>query len=508
MSAAPSLPTRRRLLAGRFSARDAVVAALVLLLWTVVGATWFLRTYLGLVTPDQVLFHLQNGGLDYADPRMLWRACRCLAAVLALTALSLFLLRRMKRWHRLSLLAVLGAGAVVSVNATVSDPCQPEPDGGDYLARHYVDPGRVDLQLPADKPDVLVVFVESLDEDYTRPREPRAALLPRLTRMQDDFQTLGDLRNLSGASWTVGGMFTALCGLPLQPVGLMSHNSLEYSRRFFEGGRCLTDLLAARGWDISFYGGASLKFAGKGRFLEDHHVARRFGAEQWQQQGLTVPPAGWGLLDSDLAEQAWADMRRPREHGEPRMSLLLTVDTHGPSGAHDRGCIASAGDLGVADDEDDDEPADVMREALRCTDRVVARLVERFVAERDGRPKVVWIMGDHLNPEPMLDGELVPEAHGRTVFHALARYDAQGRALPADDLQRQFTHVDILPTLAEAIGLRWQPQAHHLGLGVSLLAEPRQPTLAESEGMARVNGRLSCRSPLFQRMWMNAVNAV
>lgn len=478
--------------------RAALLAALVLLLWTVVGTSWFLRTYLGLVTADQVLYHLQNGGLDYADPRMLWRACRCLMAVLALTVLSLLLLRRMKRWHGRALLALLGTGAVVSVNATVSDPCQPEPDGGDYLARNYVDPGRVGVQAPEVKPDVLVVFVESLDEGYTRPREPQAALLPRLTRMQDDFQTLGELRNLSGASWTVGGMFSALCGLPLQPVGLMSHNSLEYSRRFFDGGQCLTDLLAARGWDISFYGGASLKIAGKGRFLQVHHVARRFGAEQWQQRGVAVPAAGWGLLDSDLAELAWADMQRPRKAGEARLSLLLTVDTHGPSGAHDGGCIAAD------DNDEDDEPADVMREALRCTDRVVAGLVERFIAQRDGRPKVVWIMGDHLNPEPLLDGELQPEPRGRTVFHALARYDARGRALPGDDLQREFTHVDILPTLAEAIGLRWAQQPHRLGLGVSLLAGAGQPTLAERDGMAVVNGRLSCRSPLFQRLWMKA----
>lgn len=478
--------------------RAVVLAALVLLLWAIVGTSWFLRTYLGLVTTDQVLYHLQNGGLDYADPRMLWRACRCLLAVLGLTLVSLFLLRRMQRWHGRALLALLGAGAVVSVNATVSDPCQPEPDGGDYLARHYVDPGRVDVQPPALKPDVLVVFVESLDEGYTRPREPHAALLPRLTRMQDDFQTLGELRNLSGASWTVGGMFSALCGLPLQPVGLMSHNSLEYSRGFFQGGQCLTDLLAAQGWEISFYGGASLKFAGKGRFLQDHHVARRFGAEQWQQRGVPVPVAGWGLLDSDLVEQAWADMQRPRQVDVPRMSLLLTVDTHGPSGAHDGGCLP--GD----DADEDDEPADIMREALRCTDRVVARLVERFIAQRDGRPKVVWIMGDHLNPEPLLNGELQPEPHGRTVFHALARYDAQGRALPADDLQREFTHVDILPTLAEAIGLRWSSQPHRLGLGTSLLAGPGQATLAERDGMAVVNGRLSCRSPLFQRLWMKA----
>ena len=484
-------------------ARAALLAAVVLLLWTVVGATWFLRTYLGLVTPDQVLFHLQNGGLDYADPRMLWRACRCLAAVLALTALSLVMLRRMKRWHGRALLALLGTGAVVSVNATVSDPCQPEADGSDYLARHYVDPGRVGVRAPAQRPDVLIVYVESLDQAYTQPRRPEVPLLPQLSRLQDDFQTLGELHNLSGASWTVGGLFTTLCGVPLQPVGLMSHNSLEYSRRFFPGGRCLTDLMADAGWEISFYGGASLKFAGKGRFLQDHHVDRRFGAEEWRQQGVAVPAAGWGLLDSELGERAWADMQRPRRDGAPRLSLLLTVDTHGPAGTTDPGCAEPGAADGLEDDEETPS-AEVMREALRCTDRVVATLVARFLAQRDGRPKVVWIQGDHLNPEPLLTSELEPEPQGRTVFYALARYDADGHALPVPDLQRRFTHVDVLPTLAEAVGLRWQAAPHRLGLGVSLLAEPRQATLVEQEGLPTLNGRLSCRSPLFQRLWFQA----
>lgn len=477
-------------------ARAALLAVLVLLLWSVVGTSWFLRTYLGPVTPDQVLFHLQNGGLDYADPRMLWRACRCLMAVLALTGASLWLLRRMRRWHGRALLAVLGMGAVVSVQATVSDPCEPEPDGGDYLARHYVDPRDVGAQPPAAKPDVLVVFVESLDEAYTRPRAPGAALLPQLTRLQDEFQTLGELHNLSGASWTVGGMFSALCGVPLQSVGLMSHNSLEYSRRFFQGGQCLTDLMASAGWDISFYGGASLKFAGKGRFLQDHQVARRFGAEEWRRRGVAVPSEGWGLLDSELLAQAWADMQRPRQGDAPRMSLLLTVDTHGPNGAHDVSCLP--GD----DVDEDDEPVDIMREALRCTDHVVAQLVQRFLAQRDGRPKVVWVQGDHLNPEPLLDAELQPQPRGRTVFHALVRVDAKGHPLPVEDQQRNFTHVDILPTLAEAIGWRWQREPHRLGLGVSLLAQPASATLAEQDGMATLNARLSCRSPLFQRLWM------
>jgi hypothetical protein len=64
-----------------------------------------------------------------------------------------------------------------------------------------------------------------------------------------------------------------------------------------------------------------------------------------------------------------------------------------------------------------------------------------------------------------------------------------------------FSHFDVMPTLAEAAGLRWTPQAHRLGLGVSLLAPQAPPTLLERSGRELLDARLSCPSPLFQRLW-------
>lgn len=469
--------------------------ALYALLFVITG-TWFLRKYLGPVTWDQALFHLQHGGLDYSDPRMLSRAWRYLGGTLLLTLLLLAALRCAGRRGCLALWGLLGLGAAASVAATVKNPCL--PGDGDYLARNYVDPSSLAMQAPAaaQRPDILLVFVESLDEAYTRPRDAAEAPLPRLSHWHEAHQTFGALRNLSGASWTVGGLFSALCGVPLQPVGLMSRQSFEYSQQFFDQGRCLTDLLAAQGWDISFYGGASLQFAGKGRFLASHRVQRRFGREQWQARGVAVPAEGWGLLDSTLSEQAWVDMNRPRRADEPRMHIVLTVNTHGPAGSEDPGCAPPR-----AEQADVAAPV-LMGDALRCTDRMIEQLARRFAERADGRPKVVWIMGDHLAPQQLLADRLMPPVDGaRTVFHVLARFDGQGRELPAPDAQRQFSHVDVLPTLAEAAGLSWAPQAHRLGLGVSLLAPGAPATLVERDGFETADGRLACHSPLFARLW-------
>lgn len=489
----------------------------LVLLFGVIAGSAFLRAYFGPVTADQLAFHLRHGGLSYADPRFALRAVRWGLGVALLVGSAALLLACLGRRGRQGVWAVLGTWAAASVAATVTDPCRPEAGATDPLARHYVDPGSLRVARAAGAaPDVLVVFVESLDQSYARPDQPDASDIPGLSRLQRQAQTFGELRNLSGASWTVGGIFTALCGVPLGRIGLMSTHALEYAQHFFRGGTCLTDLLVAQGWEASFYGGASLRFAGKGQFLADHGVQRRFGREQWQAMGVPVPTAGWGLLDSELAEQAWRDMNRPRAGQAPRLSLLLTVNTHGPSGFRDPGCAGGGSAAGAEEDldeagdllgQDPDDPVSVsgvarMRAALRCSDAAVTRLVERFIAQRDGRPKVVWVMGDHLTPKPLPEVALPPAARPRTVFHVLLRIDAAGRPLPARSARRQFTHADVMPTLAEAAGLRWAPHPQRMGVGVSLLHPQGAATLAETMGFERMDGALSCPSPVFERLWM------
>ena len=476
-------------------------ALLLLLLLALLVGSWFVRTYFGQVSASQLLTHLQHGGLDQAESRMIARAWRWGLGTLLLGLLCWLALRRLPRLARRALWLLLGAGAAVSVGATVREDCAGAAGLPDFVAQHYVDPGRQRVEsLPgAMRPDVLLVFVESLDAAYAQPADPSQPLIPRLAQWSRERQG-GELTNLRSVNFTMAGLFGVLCGLPLQPVGLMSLHSFEHAERFFAGGRCLTDLMAEQGWQISFFGGASLRFAGKGKFFATHGVARRFGREEWAARGLPMPEQGWGLLDGALGAQVWQDMQSQpaRADAAPRMDIVLTVDTHGPAGMEDSDCAPLQ----------DPSPGDaaLMRLSLRCSDRVVHQLVQRFLSRADGRPKLVWVMGDHVAPVQLLGDELAPAARGRpAVFHAALLQDAQGRQhrlLP--ESARSFSHFDVMPTLAEAVGLSWQPQAHRLGLGVSLLAREQPPTLLESQGRAELDARLSCPSPLFQRLWLAA----
>jgi phosphoglycerol transferase len=476
---------------------DAGWWALVLGAALLVGMTGFIRQHFGPVTTDQVSYHLSHGGVEWADPKILVRAMRWALGALALGLLVVWAVRRRRSLVRRSALALLLGTAGWSLWATVATPCPTHTDHDPLLG--YVDPALQQFKRAGPTPDLLIVFVESLEEAYADRSAFDEVLVPSLAGLRAQHVDFGDLRQLSGASWTMAGMFATLCGLPLQSVGLNTAKGTEFASRFFGGGHCLTDVLQAQGWDTAFYGAASLDFAGKGRFLAEHGVRHRFGRQEWQSAGLAAPSSGWGLRDSTMLDAAWQHMSRPGLPERPRAHIVLTVDTHGPQGVVDAACRP---DLAAQTDPD---PAEVMRAALRCSDQAVANLVERFVRQATGRPKVALVMGDHLSTPHPLSGPLQEMAthQPRNVFHLLARWDASGQrmASAAADSPRIFTHLDLLPTLAEALGLRWQPQPHRLGLGVSLLSNEPLPTRAEQWGPQALDGQLNCPSPVFRAVW-------
>lgn len=471
--------------------------ALVIGAALVLGVTGFIRQHFGPITLDQVSFHLSHGGVEWADPKILVRATRWGIGAIILGLIVVWAGRRSGRLVRQSTLAVLMGTAGWSLWATVEAPCTSEP-GQDPLSG-YVDPAQQQFSQAGPAPDLLIVFVESFEEAFADRSAFDDVLAPSLAGLREQHQDFGDLRQLTGASWTMAGMFATLCGLPLQSVGLNTAKGTEYASRFFGGGHCLTDLLRARGWDTAFYGAASLDFAGKGKFLAEHGVRHRFGRQEWQAAGWAPPAQGWGLRDSTMLEAAWQHMSRPGPRERPRVHIVLTVDTHGPHGMVDPACQPQ-----LAAQEQPD-PAEVMRAAVRCSDRAVVQLVERYARHVTGRPKVALVMGDHLSKPHPLYGPLqrLEQRQSRNVFHLLARWDAAGRRLPtpAPSAQRIFTHLDLLPTLAETLGLHWQPQPHRLGLGVSLVSPQPLPTRAEQWGPKVLDSQLSCPSPMFRNLW-------
>ena len=83
---------------------------------------------------------------------------------------------------------------------------------------------------------------------------------------------------VTGTSWTTAGIIAGQCGFGVRGGIHFGNNSrLASVNRPYPNAECLGDLLKQNGYQTAFFGGASLAFGGKGKFLSAHGFDRVYG---------------------------------------------------------------------------------------------------------------------------------------------------------------------------------------------------------------------------------------
>ncbi|WP_136247189.1 sulfatase-like hydrolase/transferase [Halomonas borealis] len=447
-----------------------------LILW---GLYAYLAGSFGSVDLGAVFFHLQAGIEEHGGHGRLVAATLYTLGILAVLAAFIWLVRadsRWARWERL-LAVVLLVGNPLLLGLGQRGAALITEDGA-WLERHYVSP---EIHSAADDPpNLLVLYLESLERTYAdRERFGDAyAPLAELGRRGVVFE---GVRQLDNTGWTMAGMIASQCGTPLMPAGLLHDSQFDPLERVVPGVDCLGDLLAARGYDLSYLGGASTRFAGKGRFYTDHGVARVSGRETLAPR-LEDPDYlnSWGLYDDSLYDFTLEEIRRREAEGGPWGVIALSLGTHPPAGHPARACEARQG-------EHDGE--DILY-AVECSAWLVKRLVERLEAEGLLANTLVVIASDHLSMRVSAWESLIAGPRANTLM--LLHNDLVPRRL-----RREASTMDTLPTVLEAMGFGLEH--HRAGLGVSLLST--EPTLVERHGLKPLNARLKEETALQRRLW-------
>lgn len=327
----------------------------------------------------------------------------------------------------------------------------------DRFAERYVDPARVAVQPMGPHRNLILIYVESLEEAYGHVHLFGRDLLAPLRRIGGE--SFGALRQAPGTNWTIAGMVASQCGVPLKVYSEHDLPPNDAARVFLPGATCLGDLLQPRGWRNVFLGGAPLSFAGKGRFLRDHGYAEAYGRDEWERAGIQAGESNeWGLYDSALFRRARSKLEQLYRSGQPFNLTLLTLDTHNPHGFMSPECRRS----GARD----------FAGIVECTSEEIAAFVH-FAADRGYlADTVVVIVGDHLAvPNPVYDR--LQQAGERRIFgHVLAQPAPAFFGGP-------LTGFDLYPTLVQLLGL--QVEGGRLGLGRSVLRDGGAPASVSPE---------------------------
>ena len=343
---------------------------------------------------------------------------------------------------------------------------------------YYVQPTEDILTAPAQKKNLLCIYMESMENTYASVEDggfQPVNYIPNLTALAaenvsfSDSDRLGGAHNTSGTGWTVAALFATSSGLPFRFPGV--GNDMDRHALFASGVTSLGDLLAAQGYEQEFLCGSPGNYAGRADYYAQHGGARIYDYDAAISNG-DIPAdhyVWWGYEDKYLYEIAKKELKRMAADDAPFALTMLTVDTH-----HVGGYVC-----GLCGDEYENQTANV----VRCADRQIADFLDWCKEQDFYDDTLIVVLGDH----PRMDSELVEgiEGYDRTNYNLFLNVDA---ALTdgAQTANRLYTPMDLFPTIFAALGN--QIDGDRLGIGTNLFSS--RPTLCEELGYDVLSGEI------------------
>ncbi|MFT5221654.1 MAG: phosphoglycerol transferase, partial [Gammaproteobacteria bacterium] len=289
-------------------------------------------------------------------------------------------------------------------------------------------PGEIKLQ---NRPDIIYLYAEGLERSFLDD-ELFPGLAPNLRRLESSTLHFTNIDRVYGTGWTVAGMVASQCGLPLLPVA-----NANQPGTFMPKAYCLGDILKENGYQLSYLGGASLRFGGKGNFYQTHQFDTVLGREQWLDLLPEIPPLNdWGLYDDDLFPLVKTHIEELKLQSQPYALMLLTLDTHPPDGYPSASCK----NMPYSDG------SNPMLNAVHCSDLRISEFVETL-QKMPGMDNTIIIVGsDHLMPNHAAYEQLEKNPTRRNLLFAL------GTGIEPQAVDRYASTMDITPTLLGLIG--------------------------------------------------------
>lgn len=467
--------------------RLGLLACLAVLLTRV--PVWISGTF-GVISFEQFVYHFQSSttGVPWRLIRSGFRELllKPLVAYALVYVLAKFVLpatRNAKRYLDYCLVgAFLTASSVGIVQSWQilslsqilnSDKSGKFPKDYDWMSAMYQAP--VIYPKAGLKPHNLVwIYVESL-EDFRVSREKHPVLFNFKTNV-DNFH------NLPGTGWTIGGIVSSQCGIPLMPFGLFSGNGFGDTPSFLRNATCLGDVLKKNKYQTVFIGGADSKFAGKDSFLNNHGFEKIIGkTEIGANLSVKNPKNWWGYADNDILNITFDEIQRLKKSNQPFYLSALTLDTHGPIGFLSDHCRSR----GYAENIDD---------IFNCEIEQIEEFIDRIKKLGIMENTVVVLSGDHPFMAPKKIGlNFIFEKNKiqeRKIYIAILRPDGKKLEVSA------MNHFDMFPTVLSAMG--FGVEGHHAGLGTDVYSANSMSSKTEKNNLSSM---LRQPSQIYRALW-------
>ncbi len=350
-----------------------------------------------------------------------------------------------------------------------------------FIEENYVDPKSVKITFPDKKRNLIYIYLESMETTYMD-RENGGNqdinLIPELTELAkkhisfSDKETLGGAYQVSGASWTIAGMFSQTTGFPLK-MPIDSNSYIGY-KEFLPNVYTLGDILEENGYNQMLMLGSDAKFAGRDSFFKTHgnYIIRDYYSAKKDKIISKNHYEFWGMEDSYLFEYAKKELTELSKKDEPFNLTMLTVNTHFPDGYVEKSCKE------VIENND-------YANSIACSSKQVGDFIS-WVKEQDFYENTTIVLtGDHLS----MANNIMFDNADRKIYNVFIN--------PAIDSNhtnnKKFTSFDMFPTTLASLGA--DIDGDRLGLGTNIYSEKK--TLIEKYDIDYVNAELQKKSTFY-----------
>lgn len=462
---------------------------------------WMLKTWTGL-TMDELLYHL-NTSLGGTNPDMIRDfVYYCVVIAVAGCAVMCVVCAALKKRKILyqSLLCISCViaviGIVVSIHNVwttldVSAYAENKSTYSTFIDDNYVDPRDVTLTFPAQKRNLIYIFLESMENTYADQENGgdfQENLIPELTQISEkneNFSGTDDMLNggypMPGTTWTIGAMFGQSTGLPLNiPI---SQNSMDTQESFFPDIVSLGDILENAGYTQTLMIGSEATFGGRKLYYEEHGDYEIWDYIYASETGM-IPSdyrVWWGYEDKRLFEYAKEKLLDLSDSDQPFNFTLLTADTHFEDGYLCEDCPDTYGE-------------NVYANVMACSSKKVAEFIQWIQQQSFYENTTIVISGDHLTMDSDFC-EDVSEDYQRKVYTAYINSAAESDSTG----YRSYTTFDNFPTTLASLGV--QIEGERLGLGTNLFSG--RACLSEVYGYETEATEVSKSSKLMEELTEN-----
>ncbi|NBX17588.1 MAG: LTA synthase family protein [Proteobacteria bacterium] len=317
--------------------------------------------------------------------------------------------------------------SLLSKNGLQKDPSMP-------LLRHFPD-------RKIKKHNVVLILVESMTGVFTRDGGSTQDYTPNLNALAAEGLVFPKF--VASGFRTTSGLFSALTGMP-DSIGVPMMRRPELNRSFAS----LSRLLKEQGYRNYFVHGGLLDFDNLQQMLQIEEFDNIAGKAELEYTGGFKRT--WGYADEYGYRHA---LKMITETGtsDPFFLYMLTVSSQGPYEIPE-GRIPNSANPNLTDEQK-------YLNSIRYADASLGEFIASFKKLPQFQNTIFVVTGDHTHHGNSLDpwgNQHVPLVIYAPSIVPKGRSDAAG------------THADIVPTLADILGLPWVS-----GFGRSLLSEPQ-----------------------------------